>query len=160
MAGILPGGADRDRHREAYVANLKAGARRAATAGRTLLIEPINPRDIPGFFLNTQAEAHAIRQEVGEANLRVQMDFYHAQIVGGDLAVTFRTHLGGIGHVQIAGVPARTEPDRGEVNYEYLFSLMDEVGYDGWVGCEYRPHGRTEDGLGWLATWRQGRQRA
>ena len=159
MAGILPAGADRRRHREAYVANLKAGAQRAAKAGRTLLIEPINPRDIPGFFLNTQAEAHAIREEVGEPNLKVQMDFYHAQIVGGDLAVTFRTHVGGIGHVQIAGVPERSEPDRGEVNYEYLFNLMDDVGYEGWIGCEYRPSGRTEDGLGWLTTWRQGRHR-
>ncbi len=126
----------------------RPGRERAAKAGRTLLIEPINPRDIPGFFLNTQAEAHAIRAEVGEPNLKVQMDFYHAQIVGGDLAVTFRTHVGGIGHVQIAGVPDRSEPDRGEVNYEYLFNLMDDVGYEGWVGCEYRPSGRTEDGLG------------
>ena len=154
----LPAGADRRRHREAYVDNLQAGARRAAKAGRTLLIEPINPRDIPGYFLNTQAEAHAIRDEVGEPNLKVQMDFYHAQIVEGDLAMTFRTHVGGIGHVQIAGVPGRNEPDRGEVNYAYLFNLVDEVGYEGWVGCEYRPRGRTEDGLGWLTTWRQGRQ--
>ena len=125
--------------------------------GRTLLIEPINPRDIPGFFLNTQAEAHAIREEVGEPSLRVQMDFYHAQIVEGDLATTFTEYLDHIGHVQIAGVPARNEPDRGEVNYEYLFNLMDELNYAGWVGCEYRPAGRTEDGLGWFNTWRQGR---
>ena len=157
MAGLMPSGADRRRHREVYVGNLKAAAPRVAQHGRTLLIEPINPRDIPGFFLNTQAEAHAIREEVREAGLKVQMDFYHAQIVGGDLAMTFKKYFEGIGHVQIAGVPARNEPDRGEVNYEYLFDLMDESGYAGWVGCEYRPVGRTEDGLAWLNTRRQGR---
>jgi hydroxypyruvate isomerase len=158
MAGIMPAGADRRRHREVYISNLKAGAERAARHGRTLLIEAINPRDIPGFFLTTQAEAHAIREEIAEPGLMVQMDFYHAQIVGGDLAATFRKYVDGIAHVQIAGVPERSEPDRGEVNYDYLFNLMDELGYAGWVGCEYRPAGRTEDGLGWLRTWRQGRQ--
>ena len=157
MAGILPAGADRGRHRDVYIANLRAAAQLVGRQGRTLLIEPINPRDIPGFFLNTQAEAHAIREEVGETSLRVQMDFYHTQIVEGDLATTFTKYLGHIGHVQIAGVPARNEPDRGEVNYEYLFNLMDELNYAGWVGCEYRPAGRTEDGLGWFNTWRQGR---
>jgi hydroxypyruvate isomerase len=105
---------------------------------------------MPGYFLNNQAEAHTIRQEVGEPNLKVQMDFYHAQIVEGDLATTFRKHFAGIGHVQIAGVPDRHEPDGGEVNYAYLFQLLDELGYTGWVGCEYRPRSRTEDGLAWL----------
>jgi len=90
-------------------------------------------------------------------DLKVQMDFYHAQIVEGDLETTFRTYFDGIGHVQIAGVPARSEPDRGEVNYGHLFRLMDELGYAGWVGCEYRPGGRTEDGLQWLNPWRHGR---
>jgi hydroxypyruvate isomerase len=160
MAGRMPAEADRQRHRGVYVGNLKAAAQRVARHGRTLLIEPINPRDIPGFFLNTQAEAHAILDEVAEANLKVQMDFYHAQIVGGDLAMTFRKYFDGIGHVQIAGVPARDEPDRGEVNYGYLFDLMDELGYTGWVGCEYRPSSRTEVGLGWLTPWRQGRHTA
>lgn len=160
MAGIMPAGADRERHRTVYVSNIADAARRAGKHGRTLLIEPINPRDIPGYFLNTQAEGHAIREEIGEPSLRVQMDFYHAQIVGGDLAMTFRKYFDGIGHVQVAGVPARGEPDRGEVNYGYLFNLMDELGYTGWVGCEYRPAGRTEDGLGWLNAWRQGRQTA
>jgi hydroxypyruvate isomerase len=157
LAGRMSADADRRRHREVYVANIKAAAQRMAQEGRTLLIEPINRRDIPGFFLNTQSEAHAIREEVAEASLKVQMDFYHAQIVEGDLAMTFRKYFDGLGHVQIAGVPARSEPDRGEVNYGYLFSLMDELEYAGWVGCEYRPAGRTEDGLGWLNAWRQGR---
>jgi 2-dehydrotetronate isomerase len=157
MAGIFPAGADRHRHRETYVKNLRAAAQQVAKHGRTLLIEAINPRDIPGFFLNTQAEAHAIREEVGETSLKIQMDFYHAQIVEGDLSTTFKKYLDAIAHVQIAGVPGRNEPDRGEVNYAYLFNLMDEIGYAGWVGCEYRPAARTEDGLGWLNTWRQGR---
>jgi hydroxypyruvate isomerase len=157
MAGLMPAGADRREHRRVYVENLKAAAQQVASQGRTLLIEAINPRDIPGFFLNTQAEAHAIREEVGEPALKVQMDFYHAQIVDGDLATTFRKHMGGIGHIQIAGVPARNEPDRGEVNYAYLFDVIDEMGYAGWIGCEYRPAGRTEDGLGWFDRWRAGR---
>jgi hydroxypyruvate isomerase len=157
LAGRMPDGANRERHRQTYVHNLGAAVQRAAPVGRELLIEPINPRDIPGFFLNSQKEAHELREEIGSPHLKVQMDFYHAQIVGGDLATTFRTHAGGIGHIQVAGVPERNEPDRGEVNYGYLFDLIDELGYAGWIGCEYRPSGRTEDGLGWLQPWRQGR---
>lgn len=150
MAGLLPAGAARAPHLETYITNLRYAAREVAKHGITLLIEPINPRDMPGYFLNSQAEAHAICAAVGEANLKVQMDFYHAQIVDGDLAATFRQHTAGIGHVQIASVPSRNEPDDGEVNYPYLFRMLDELGYDGWVGCEYRPRGRTEDGLGWF----------
>jgi hydroxypyruvate isomerase len=150
MAGLVPEGADRKRCREVYIENLRYAAREAAKHDRMVLIEPINTRDIPGYFLNTQAEGHAIREAVGAPNLKVQMDFYHAQIVEGDLAMTFKKYFDGIGHIQIAGVPSRHEPDDGEVNYRYLFRLLDEMGYDGWVGCEYRPRGRTEDGLGWL----------
>lgn len=150
MAGLLPSGADRKRHREVFVANLRHAAKALAGEGRTLLIEPINSRDIPGYFLNTQAEAHAIREEIDQPNLKVQMDFYHAQIVEGDLSVTLRKHIAHVGHVQIASVPDRHEPDEGEIDYRHIFRLLDELGYPGWVGCEYRPRGRTEDGLGWL----------
>lgn len=150
MAGLLPRDADRAACRETYIENLRHAARRLAAHGRTLLIEPINGRDMPGHFLQTQAEAHAIREAVAEPNLLVQMDFYHAQIMEGDLATMLTKHFPHIGHVQIAGVPERHEPDQGEVNYPYLFRLLDELGYDGWIGCEYRPRGRTEDGLGWL----------
>jgi hydroxypyruvate isomerase len=153
MAGLLPPGADRRRHREIYVGNLKRAAQTLARHQRTLLVEAINPRDIPNFFLNHQADAHAIREEIGEPNVKVQMDFYHAQIVDGDLTTLFKKHFDGIGHVQIAGVPGRNEPDTGEINYDYLFKMMDDAGYAGWVGCEYRPKGRTEDGLGWLRAW-------
>lgn len=150
MAGLLPEGADRAAHRAVYIENLRYAARALAPHGITLLIEPINSRDMPGYFLTTQAEAHAIREEVGEPNLKVQMDFYHVQVMEGDIAMKFRKWFEHVGHIQIASVPARNEPDDGEVNYRYLFRLLDEVGYAGWVGCEYRPRGRTEDGLGWL----------
>lgn len=155
MAGLVPEGADLALHRATYLANLTYAARAVGKHGIELLIEPINGRDMPGYFLVTQAQAHALRVESGEANVKVQMDFYHAQVVEGDLATTFRKNLNGIGHVQIAGVPARNEPDDGEVNYPYLFRLLDELGYEGWIGCEYRPRGRTEEGLGWLAAWLQ-----
>ena len=152
MAGLLPAGADRAAHRAVYVENLRYAARALAPHGITLLIEPINSRDMPGYFLSTQAEAHAIREQVGEPNLKVQMDFYHVQIMEGDIAMTLKKYFDHVGHIQIASVPARNEPDDGEVNYRYLFRLLDELGYAGWVGCEYRPRGRTEDGLGWLKT--------
>lgn len=152
MAGLLPPDADRAAHRAVFIENLGYAARALAAHGITLLIEPINSRDMPGYFLTTQAEAHAIREEVGEPNLKVQMDFYHVQIMEGDIAMKVRKWFEHIGHIQIASVPARNEPDDGEVNYRYLFRLLDELGYQGWIGCEYRPRGRTEDGLGWLQT--------
>jgi 2-dehydrotetronate isomerase len=160
MAGVLPAGADdakRARHRETFVGNLRFAAAEAKGHGITLTIEPINPRDMPGYLLNTQAEAHAIREEVGAPNLKVQMDFYHAQIVEGDLSTKLRQWLNDIGHVQIAGVPDRHEPDRGELNCYALFDLLDELGYKGWVGCEYRPRNGTLPGLAWLdkTDWRR-----
>lgn len=157
MAGLAPAGADLATLRAAYTSNLRWAAAEAAKTGRDVLMEPINTRDIPRFFLNRQDHAHEIIGEVGAANLKVQMDLYHCQIVEGDLAMKIRQYLptGRVGHFQIAGVPERHEPDLGEVNYPYLFSLLDELQYDGWVGCEYRPargmapHGTTA-GLGWL----------
>lgn len=154
MAGLFPAGADRAKHRAVYVENVRYAAQELAKHGRMLVIEPINPRDIPGYFINTQAEGHAICKEIGLPNLKVQMDFYHCQIVEGDLTMTFKNNFAGIGHVQIASVPTRNEPDQGEINYRHIFKLLDEMGYDGWVGCEYRPRGRTEDGLGWLEALR------
>ena len=152
MAGLLPAGADRARHRAVYLENLRYAAAELAKAGLAMVIEPINTRDIPGYFINTQAEGHAIREEIGAPNLKVQMDFYHAQIVEGDVTMTFRKYFDHIGHVQIASVPGRHEPDEGELDYRHVFRLLDECGYQGWVGCEYRPRGKTEDGLGWLKT--------
>ncbi|NQD95144.1 hydroxypyruvate isomerase family protein [Pseudomonas sp. CrR25] len=154
MAGLVADERLRPQMRACYLDNLRHAARRLAEHGLTLLIEPINTRSIPGYFLNHQAEAHAILAELDEPNLKVQLDFFHAQIMDGDLAAGFQRFQAGVGHVQIAGVPDRHEPDSGEVNYPYLFQLLDEAGYDGWIGCEYNPRGLTEDGLGWFAPWR------
>ena len=152
MAGKAPAGLDRAALRRTYLANLTWAAQQAAARGVDVLIEPINTRDIPGFYLNRQDEAHAIAAEVGAPNLKVQMDLYHLQIVEGDVAMKLRQYLptGRVGHLQIAGVPMRHEPDLGELNHDYLFSVIDELGFDGWIGCEYRPRGSTSAGLSWL----------
>jgi hydroxypyruvate isomerase len=165
MAGLVPAGADRAVLQRTYEDNLAWAAQQAQAAGRTLLIEPINTRDIPGFFLNRQDEAHRIVQAIGSPHLKVQMDLYHCQIVEGDVAMKLRQYLpsGRVGHIQIAGVPQRHEPDLGELHHPYLFEVIDEVsaacGWDGWVGCEYRPArgtapGATSQGLGWLRALR------
>jgi hydroxypyruvate isomerase len=158
MAGLVPAGSAREALAPTYIANLRWAARRAAGQGVDVLIEPINTRDIPGFYLNRQDQAHAVLDEVNEPNLKVQMDLYHCQIVEGDVSMKLRQYLPGgrVGHIQIASVPQRHEPDLGELNYAYLFSVLDELGYSGWVGCEYRPargavRGGTSSGLGWLA---------
>ena len=162
MAGLVPTGVERDAVRATYVTNLRWAAAQAAQAGRGVLIEPINARDMPRYFLNRQDHAHEIVAEVGAPNLQVQMDLYHCQIVEGDVASKLRQYLptGRVGHIQIAGVPERHEPDSGELNDRYLLGVLDTVaaqcGWDGWVGCEYRPRrgavpGGTSDGLGWMA---------
>jgi len=153
MAGVVPEGADaaeRERRMRTYVRNLRFACNEAAAQGVTITIEPINPRDFPGYLLNTQAQAHAVRTEVGAKNLKVQMDLYHAQIVEGDLTEKLRQYMPHIGHIQIANVPGRTEPDSGEINYGFMFKIIDELRYDGWIGCEYRPLKGTTAGLPWL----------
>ena len=163
MAGLAPADADRQLLQHTYVANLAWAAEQASAVGRDILIEPINTRDNPGYFLNRQDQAHRIVTTVGAANLKVQMDLYHCQIVEGDVAMKIRQWLptGQVGHMQIAGVPMRHEPDIGELNYPYLFDVIDEVAarcnWQGWLGCEYRPAkgaavGATTAGLGWLHT--------
>jgi hydroxypyruvate isomerase len=149
MAGVQPAGASREDCLRVFRANLRRAAEACARAGRTALIEPINTRDIPGYLLNTPAEGAALIAELDQPSLKLQFDFYHAQIMTGDLAKSFERHQGITAHVQIAGVPERHEPDIGEVNYNYLFDLLDRLGYSGWVGCEYFPAGGTEEGLGW-----------
>jgi hydroxypyruvate isomerase len=125
----------------------------AAKAGVTILIEPINGRDMPGYLLNSVEQAAVIIDQLDHPNLALQFDIYHAQLVGGDIAARLGKHLPKIRHVQIAGVPGRHEPDRGELNCSFLFYLLDRLGYDGWIGCEYKPQGTTEEGLGWLSLW-------
>jgi 2-dehydrotetronate isomerase len=152
LAGVIPAGCDRTQWRATYIANLVWAAREAASVGVDLLIEPINARDIPGYLLNRQDEAHEVILEAASPNLKVQMDLYHCQIVEGDVATKLRSYLPTqrVGHLQIAGVPDRHEPDVGELHYPYLFKLIDDIGWEGHIGCEYRPRGRTSEGLGWL----------
>ena len=156
MAGTLAAGADRAAARATYLENLRWAAAALAREGRTLVIEPINLRDMPGYFLERQADAHAVREEVGAANLLVQLDLYHAQIAEGDISAKLRRWCRHVGHVQIASVPDRHEPDHGELSYPHVFALLDEVGYGGWVGCEYRPARGTVEGLGWFEPFRRG----
>ena len=155
MAGIVPAGTARETLYPVYIEQLRWAAVEAARRGIDVLIEPINTRDIPGFFLNRQDQAHKVLDDVGISSLKVQMDLYHCQIVEGDLATKLRRYVptGNVGHIQIAGVPERHEPDVGELNYPYLFALIDALGYDGWIGCEYRPKAGTSEGLGWLKTY-------
>ncbi|RIX97135.1 hydroxypyruvate isomerase [Aureimonas flava] len=154
MAGLLAAATERERALDLYRRNLAMAASRLAEEGMALLIEPINTRDMPGYLLNHQREAHEIVADIGLPNLKVQMDFYHAQIMDGDLWRLFEAHQETVGHIQIASVPERHEPDGGEVNYPWLFGELDAAGYDGWLGCEYRPRGATRDGLGWFARQR------
>ncbi len=148
MAGLQPAAVERSAMRETFVRNLVWAAEVAADID--LLIEPINTRDMPGYFLNRQDEAHAIVDEIACPALKVQMDLYHCQIVEGDVSMKLRTYANKVGHIQIAAVPDRHEPDHGELDYSYVLDLLDELGYGGWIGCEYRPKAGTSEGLGWL----------
>ena len=136
-----------------YIANLKRAAERAAQDGVTLLIEPLNARDNPGYFLNSTAAGIALLDRMDCANVALQFDLYHCQITEGDLARHIRALFGRYAHVQIANVPDRHEPGAGEIHFPFLFDLFDELGYAGWIGCEYRPKGGTRAGLGWGRRW-------
>lgn len=147
MAGLAAD--DDERNVATYVANIRAAADAFAKAGRRVVLEPINRRDMPGYFLHTTTQAIRLIEQIGRPNVALQLDLYHAQISEGDLEMKIRALLRQTAHVQIAGNPARHEPNTGEVNYDYLLGVLDAVGYDGWVGCEYRPAGDTVAGLGW-----------
>jgi len=148
MTGTVPP-EQRPAAEKVFIANLERVADAAAAKNITLLIEPINPRDRPDYFLQRVEHAAAIIAKVGRPNVKIQFDLYHVQIVGGDLITRFQKYQPVIGHVQIAAVPGREEPDQGEVNHVNVLAALDRLGYAGWVACEYRPKGRTEDGLGW-----------
>ena len=162
MAGIVPAGATRAELQPTYLANLRVAAVLAADQGVNLLIEPINTRDMPGYFLNRQDHAHALVEELKLPNVQVQFDLYHCQVVEGDVATKLRQYLptGRVGHIQIAGVPERAEPSVGELNYPYLLALIDELSaqhaWPGWVGCEYRPtRGGVANGTSKGLIWRE-----
>jgi hydroxypyruvate isomerase len=148
LAGMVPP-AQRAEAERVFVENLGYAADRAAAKNINLLIEPINPRDRPNYFLNHVEHAADIIAKIGKPNVRMQFDFYHAQIVGGDLTHRLEKFLPVIGHLQCGAVPSRHEPDEGEINYAGLFETVDKLGYQGWIGAEYRPRGRTEAGLSW-----------
>ena len=154
MAGLKPAGADEAKLRETYVANLKFAAAETAKAGIMLVIEPINFRDMPGFYLNYSAQALDIMAEIGADNLKLQYDIYHMQRMEGELANTIAANVAAIGHMQLADTPGRHEPGTGEINYTFLFGAIDAAGYDGWIGCEYVPAAGTEAGLGWFAPYK------
>jgi len=136
-----------------FIDNLARAADLAAAKNITLLIEPINAHDRPNYFLNHVEHAADVIAKIGKPNIRIQFDFYHVQIVGGDLTRRLEKFLPVIGHLQCAAVPSRHEPDEGEVNYPSVFEAVDRLSYRGWIGAEYRPRGRTEDGLGWARAY-------
>jgi hydroxypyruvate isomerase len=151
MAGLRPAGADEAELTATYIANLRHAAERFAGIGATVLIEPINSRiDMPGYWLDDIHRALALLDAIDRPNVRLQLDLYHAQIIQGDLARCIEANFERIGHVQIADNPGRHEPGSGEINYSFLFALLDRLAYAGWVGCEYKPLTTTEAGLGWL----------
>ena len=153
MAGIAPHGVARETLNDIFISNLRHAAARLAQENIRALIEPINFYDIPGYFLNTQAQAREIIDKVGSDNLFLQQDLYHCQVMEGNLAQKIKDYRDIACHYQIAGTPGRHEPDVGEINYPFLFDLIDELGYAGYVGCEYRPKGETRARLGWAAKY-------
>ncbi len=153
LAGIAPAGANAADLRDVFVENLSFAANALADHGIRLLIEPINTRDIPGFFLSGTEQAREIIAEVGSDNLFIQYDIYHMQIMEGDLAPTMKKHFDRIAHVQLADNPGRNEPGTGEINFDFLCRSLDDLGYAGWIGCEYKPKTTASEGLDWCAAW-------
>jgi hydroxypyruvate isomerase len=153
MAATVPNGADRAAYEETFVHNMHYAAERFAPHGIRLLLEALNPVTKPNYLYASQYQTLAMMARIDRANVFTQLDLFHAQLVDGNLTHLIREYAGRYRHIQIASAPHRHEPDEGEINYSYLFDLLDEVGYDGWVGCEYIPRGRTEAGLGWLAPY-------
>jgi hydroxypyruvate isomerase len=143
-----------ERARETMIANLRFAADKLKAEGIRLLIEPINYFDIPGFFVNHTAQALDLIRATGSDNVFVQYDIYHMQRMEGELAATIKQHLASIKHLQLADNPGRNEPGTGEINYKFLFRWLDEIGYDGWIGCEYKPKTTTDAGLGWITALR------
>ncbi|MDD3482882.1 hydroxypyruvate isomerase [Azovibrio restrictus] len=154
LAGLRPEGIPEAELEATFLENMRGAADTCARQGVTLLMEPINSRvDMPGYWLDTPARAFALQALAGREELLVQLDLYHAQVMAGDLARSLEAQLARIGHIQVADNPGRQEPGTGEIHYPYLFALLDRLGYQGWVGCEYRPRAGTEAGLGWLRPW-------
>jgi 2-dehydrotetronate isomerase len=151
MAGMVAE-ADRKKARRTYMANMAWAAEQAAAAGKTIVTEPLNTRDKPGYFISRSDDVAGMIREIGNPHLKLMFDAYHVQIMEGDLTRRLEKHFDIIGHVQIAAVPSRHEPDEGEVNFADVFATLRRLGYTGYVGCEYKPRGKTESGLAWMKT--------
>lgn len=154
MAGLLPADANRAERLDLYTRNVAWAAEQAKVAGLTIVLEPINQRDMPGYLLSYQKDALDVVRATGADNVKVQFDCYHSQIMEGDVVMKLRAMFDQIGHIQIASVPSRNEPDGEELNYPFIFQTLDQLGYQGWVGCEYKPRAATSAGLAWLRTYR------
>jgi len=151
MAGRLPP----EQHKAAlktYITNIRASAKKAASTGITLILEPLNSRDMPNYLVSRSDQIVDILKEINEPNVKLLFDAYHVQVMEGDLIKRLEKHRDFIGHVQIAAVPSRAEPDEGEVNFSAIFAALDAIGYNSYVGLEYKPRGKTEDGLRWMKT--------
>jgi hydroxypyruvate isomerase len=155
MAGVVPEGADRVALHATYVSNLKQAARRLAREGMRALIEPLSERTVANCFLRSSAQAARVLDDVAADNVLIQYDFFHMQIMEGNLAATVEGLLARIGHIQLADVPGRHEPGTGEINFDFLLRHLDALGYSGWVGCEYNPQGDTLEGLKWARPYLQ-----
>jgi hydroxypyruvate isomerase len=155
MAGLASKGIALDKVRQTLVDNLRFAAKALNEAGIRLLIEPINNIDMPGFFLNYTPQALELIKEVNHSNLWLQYDIYHMQVMEGNLTITIRNNINKIGHMQLADNPGRHEPGSGEINFNNLLSFIDKLGYSGWIGCEYKPASKTEEGLGWLKAYQK-----
>jgi hydroxypyruvate isomerase len=150
LAGIAPEDVTAEKARETLIENLRFAAAVTQKAGIQLMLEPLNTRDTPGFFVATPKAGFEVIEDVAAPSLKLQYDFYHAQVMAGDLAYTLSTRMDQIGHIQLADNPGRHEPGTGEINFPFLFRHLDRIGYPGWVGCEYKPRGLTEESLDWL----------
>ena len=157
LAGVVAEGTPREAYERAFIANTRWAADVARTHGVKILLEPLNRRDIPGYLHARTVETRRLIDAIDRDNVRLQFDFYHLQVMEGDLGEGLRRHLDVIGHVQFSSLPGRHEPQHGEVNVSYLFELLDKLGYQGWVGCEYRPKTTTLEGLRWGAPYNLGR---
>jgi len=153
LAGIAPAGVDDDRVRETFIDNLRFAADELAGAGLQLLVEAINTFDIPGFYVNRSHQTLELIAATGRDNIFLQYDIYHMQRMEGELAATIERELKHIGHIQLADNPGRNEPGTGEINFPFLFDRLDQIGYSGWIGCEYKPRSSTVAGLGWAGRW-------
>ena len=155
LAGIVPENADLELVEKTFVDNLRFAAKQLKAHGIKLLVEAINTRDIPGFYVTSTQQTIDLINATGSDNIFVQYDIYHMQIMEGDLAPTIKQNLAQISHVQLADNPGRHEPGTGEINYPFLFNYLDDIGYDGWIGCEYKPATSTIEGLGWIKPYQK-----